>query len=130
MSELEISILSPAKNITKQSAESVTLPSLIGQICILPGHTKMVSELAVGELKIGRDSSNRFFISGGYVDVNDDKVVVMAEVIESPEDIDVVRAKKALDRANKRLSNPTGDVDLVRAMAALMRAKERLALAR
>lgn len=130
MAELDISILSPSKVITQQSASSITLPSTFGQIGILPGHAGMVSELSIGELSIEGQSSQKFFVSGGYVDIRDDKVVVLAEVVERPEDIDRARAEKALERAKMRIDKPTEDVNLARAMAAMARATQRLALAR
>jgi len=68
-------------------------------------------------------------VSGGYVDVNQDVVTVLADVIEGRTEIDVARAEKAKARALARLAKPTADLDVERAMASLARANQRLATA-
>jgi F-type H+-transporting ATPase subunit epsilon len=70
-----------------------------------------------------------YFVSGGYVDVNQDVVTVLADVIESRTEIDLSRAEKAKARALARLAKPTPDLNVERAMLALMRANQRLATA-
>ena len=130
MSELLINIISPSKVILRKSASSITVPSTLGQIGILPGHAKMVSEMSVGELRIGEDQTQRFFVSGGYVDVRDNNVNVLAEVVERPEEISIERAKQSLERAKSRIAKPSEDFDLSRALASLARATQRLEIAK
>jgi F-type H+-transporting ATPase subunit epsilon len=98
---------------------------------ILPGHTRLVSELGVGELNVtGGGQDQKYFVAGGYVDVAEDNVTVLVDVVEKPADIDAERAEKAKQRALDRLNNigSKSDVDLMRAQAALSRAEGRLAI--
>lgn len=130
MHELVVNIFSPSRVIVKKSASSITVPSITGEIGILPGHAKMVSEISIGELKIDGDASQRFFVSGGYVDVKEDNVKVMVEVVERPEEISVERAKKSLERAKSRIEKPSDDFDLARALASIARATHRIEIAK
>ena len=89
----------------------------------------MISELAAGTMTLGTGQEQQiYFISGGYVDVNQDHVTVLADVVERPMDIDVKRAEDAKARALSRFVDSSG-VDIARAQAALLRAERRLALA-
>jgi F-type H+-transporting ATPase subunit epsilon len=130
MAELTINILSPSRVVLRQAASSITLPSVLGQLGILPGHTRLVSEISVGELRVGDDSSQRFFVSGGYIDIKDNNVNVLADVVERPDEISIDRARKALDRAKTRIEKPSADVDLTRALASMTRATQRLEIAK
>jgi F-type H+-transporting ATPase subunit epsilon len=130
MSELNVNILSPAKVVSRTKSEHVQLPGSLGYLGILPGHTRFLSELGVGQLTVHSSSGPVvYFVSGGYVDVNQDVVTVLADVIEKRSDIDVARAEKAKARALARLAKPTADLDVERAMASLGRANQRLATA-
>jgi len=130
MSELHINILSPAKVVARTKSEHVQLPGALGYLGILPGHTRFLSELGVGQLTVHASSGPVvYFVSGGYVDVNQDVVTVLADVIEGRTEIDVARAEKAKARALARLAKPTADLDVERAMASLARANQRLATA-
>lgn len=126
MSELQVSILTPSKIVAKAVATSyLQVPGYLGYLGILPGHTSFVSELGVGELKIGQGNGDAYFVSGGYLDVNNDVVTVMVDVAEKLRDIDRNRAEEAKKRALARLDQKT-DVDTLRAQAALVRAQARL----
>jgi F-type H+-transporting ATPase subunit epsilon len=129
MAELEVSVLCPSKVILKQKTQYLRVPGLSGELGILPGHAQMVSELGIGELALEGEQPLRLFISGGYVDIEHDRVTVLADVVERPEDIDIARAKKSADRAKNRIQKPTGEIDIARAMAALARATKRLSVA-
>lgn len=130
MSELKVNILSPAKVVARAKSEQVQVPGILGYLGILPGHTRFLSEIGVGQLTIQSPSGPMvYFVSGGYVDVNQDVVTVLADVIESRTEIDLSRAEKAKARAIARLAKPTPDLNVERAMLSLMRANQRLATA-
>ena len=129
MAELQVQVLTPAKVVVKTAVQLVELPGALGYMGILPGHTRMISELAAGTMTLGTGQEQQiYFISGGYVDVNQDHVTVLADVVERPMDIDVKRAEDAKARALSRFVDSSG-VDIARAQAALLRAERRLALA-
>ncbi len=131
MSELSVSILSPAKVVSKTKARQVQAPGALGSLGILPGHTALVSELMQGELIVdsaeGQDRTV-YFISGGYLDVAQDDVTVLVDTIEKASEIDAARAEKAKQRALERLEKRGDDVDQARAQASLARAQERLSI--
>jgi F-type H+-transporting ATPase subunit epsilon len=131
MSELEIEILAPDRPIAEVSAVGVTVPGTLGYLTILPGHTPLVSELDTGELLVQKaDESLRYFISGGYVEVANDKLKVLADVVEIPDGIDPGRAEKSRNRALERLEEKAHGLDAMRAQAALKRADSRLNMAK
>jgi F-type H+-transporting ATPase subunit epsilon len=125
MAELQVSVLSPSRIVAKSSTDYLQVPSSSGYLGIMPGHTAYVTEIGVGELKLG--SNDAYFVSGGYLDVNNDKVTVMVDVAERPSEIDRVRAESAQKRALDRLEKKV-DIDIMRAQAALLRAQTRLEL--
>lgn len=132
MTVLKVNIFSPAKVVAKVSATEVMVPGALGYLTILPGHARLVSELGVGELKVGGiDGGNggveTYFVAGGYVDVSQDDVTLLVDVIERPGEIDKNRAEQARQRALDRLDHKAG-VDVQRAQAALLRAEKRLLL--
>ena len=125
---MDVKVLSPEKPVASLACKSVTAPGVEGYFCVLPNHVDFISEVSIGELSLVKDdgSSLRFFMSGGYVEVDDNVVTVLASVVESASDIDLDRAEKAKGRAVDRLEKGDPDIDLVRAQAALKRAQMRL----
>jgi len=124
---LQVEILAPAKIVARVTASAIYLPAYDGEIGILPDHTAFVSELGTGELKIQGASANIYFISGGYIEVVDNKVKVLVDVCENKETIDLARAESAKKRALDRLYGNT-EFDLLRAQSALTRAESRLSM--
>ena len=128
MAELSVSILAPAKMVAKTKGGEVMVPGSQGYLTILPGHARLVSELGVGELRVGAGAGTElFFVAGGYLDVAENQVTVLADVVEKVSEINRDRAQEARKRAIGRLDQKN-DVDLLRAQAALQRAEQRLAL--
>ncbi|MBF0440466.1 MAG: ATP synthase F1 subunit epsilon [Oligoflexales bacterium] len=126
---LSIKVLSPSKPILEVDAKSIILPSTFGYVQILPGHAAYIAEMDVGEIVIEtnkQQETSRFFISGGYVEVENNKVSVLADVIEIPSEIDQNRAEASRKRALDRLSSQDSSVDVERALSALKRAEIRL----
>lgn len=129
MADLQVQILTPAKVVQKTTASQVQLPGSKGYMGILPGHTKLVAELGVGELTVDAQGGKQtYFVAGGFVDVANDQVTVLVDVAEKPGDINRERAEKAKQRALDRLHQKAG-VDVMRAQASLLRAEGRLAIA-
>jgi F-type H+-transporting ATPase subunit epsilon len=130
--ELQVKILSPDRIIYRGPVKSLGLPGELGYMTLLPGHTAMVAELGVGTIVLGgaTTSPEQLFLSGGFVDVSSDVVTVLANVVERPSEINADRAKKALSRANERLTSlKSTDVDVPRALSAKKRAEKRLEIA-
>jgi F-type H+-transporting ATPase subunit epsilon len=126
--KLFLEVVTPQKAIVSEEAEIVIAPGSEGEFGALKGHTTFLTSLNVGTLRY-KDASGKdryLFVNGGFSEVLPDKVTILAESAERRMDIDVERARKAKERAEKRLAAKAADTDLVRAEAALRRAVHRL----
>jgi len=130
MAELNLEIVTPDKPIFNEVIESVTIPGTLGSFQILQNHAPLISTFDVGVLTIKSGSEPAYFsTSGGTIEVNDNKVLVLADSIEPIDQIDVDRAEKAKERAEGRLKRKhEKDMDEERIVAALKRAINRLSV--
>ncbi|MEJ2103321.1 MAG: F0F1 ATP synthase subunit epsilon [Ignavibacteriaceae bacterium] len=128
MAELNLEIITPEKPVFKDQIESVTIPGTIGSFQILKNHAPLISSFEIGLIKIKKNSNDSYYTtSGGTVEVNDNKVLVLADSIEKVDEINADRAKEAMERAEERLKRKNeADVDEARAKAALERALNRI----
>jgi len=107
--------------------EVVVAPGIEGQLGILPHHAPLMTMLLPGELWVRKGGEEfSLAISGGFLEVRPDRVIVLADAAERAEEIDIARAEEAKRRAEERLTHPTEEVDLARAEAALRRSLARL----
>jgi len=126
---MNVQILSPRRPLARVKAKSVRVPGALGAMEILPGHAPLVSEMDIGYLRVGKTADSRslrFFVVGGYVEVHGNDVTVLANIAETPEEIDKKRAEDARRRAEERLAKKEAHTDMNRAQAALLRALARL----
>ncbi|HWP30437.1 MAG TPA: F0F1 ATP synthase subunit epsilon [Fimbriimonadales bacterium] len=129
MSMFQLSVVSPDRIVVDEVAESLVAPGVEGYFGILAGHEPFVSQLKIGALKF-RDAGGRdqkVAVAGGFLEASGDRVIVLADAAERAEEIDIERARAALERARKRLEEK--DVNIVRAQAAIERALNRLKVA-
>jgi len=128
MAELNLEIITPDKPIFNEVIESVTIPGTMGNFQILKNHAPLISTFDVGVVNIKSGSKlNYFSTSGGTVEVNNNKVLVLADSIEPIDQIDLDRAEKAKERAEERLKRKhEKDMDEERAVIALKRAINRI----
>jgi F-type H+-transporting ATPase subunit epsilon len=129
---ISLEIVTPEKKIYSADVYYLHAPASAGGIGIYPHHTPIVTALNAGELSVddGEGHKEDFFISRGFLDVCDDKAVVLASSAERSEDIDLQRAERAKTRAEERLAHPTPDLDSLRAELALKRAIQRIKIAK
>ena len=126
-----LEVVTPAREVVRETVNEAQIPVLGGYIGVLPGHTPLLAEMGIGDLSY-RFSGRIFSCTaiGGFVEVLADRVIVLADAAERADGIDVARAQAARDRAQKRLANPNDpSLDLKRAQAALQRAEVRLQVA-
>jgi F-type H+-transporting ATPase subunit epsilon len=128
---LQLEVVTPERRVLSESVNSVTVPGRNGEMQILPGHAALISELKTGVLSYTEDGTTfQLHVSGGFVEVNDDRVSVLAEIAERPEEIDAARAKLSREHTEKQLSSWTGtEEDFEKARAKLERSMVRLQLA-
>jgi F-type H+-transporting ATPase subunit epsilon len=129
--EFFVDIVSPSKKIFSGNAISFTAPGLNGGFQVLLNHTEFLTPISVGEIElvIDPDTIHHYATSGGFVEVHNNKIIVLAETIERSDDIDTKRAQESLDRAEKRVHDHSKEVDMLRAWMALSKAKNRLKIA-
>ena len=129
--KIQLEIVTPERRVLAEPVDMVTVPGLGGELGILPGHTPLISQLQTGVLTYVQDGkSSPLLVSGGFVEVRDDHVAVLAEVAERPDEIDAARAKLSREKFEKQLNAWSGsEEDLELARTELDRAMVRLQLA-
>jgi F-type H+-transporting ATPase subunit epsilon len=129
--QLYLEVVTPERRVLAEPVNSVTVPGRGGELGILPGHAPLISELQTGVLTYTEDGGSfQLHVSGGFVEVNDDRVAVLAEIAERPEEIDAARARLAREHVEKQLSSWSGtEEDFEKARAKLERSMVRLRLA-
>ena len=126
----KLEIVTPEKKVVDTAAQEVQIPGKNGYLGILPGHAPLITELAVGEIKIRENNGEqKLAVAWGFAEVLPDKVTILAESAERPSEINVDRARKAKERAEQRLTSGDTSVDVDRALDALHRAETRLDVA-
>jgi F-type H+-transporting ATPase subunit epsilon len=127
---LQLDVITPERRLLSEQVDSVTVPGAGGELGILPGHTPLISELRTGVLSYTRGAdTRRLLVSGGFVEVNGDRVSVLADFAELPAEVDAARARAERDEAEKRLGSFTGSPEeLSEVQAQLARAAARLQL--
>ncbi|MEW6546874.1 MAG: F0F1 ATP synthase subunit epsilon [Bacillota bacterium] len=122
-----LEVLTPERRVFRGAVEAVVIPGRQGLLGVLPRHSPMLVILRPGVLVFRREGKKeRMAVSGGVCQVLQDRVLVLADAAELAQDIDVLRARAARDRALARLRSRSAEVDEARARAALERAVARL----
>ena len=124
---LRLEIVTPDRSVVADSVDEVEIPAADGYLGVLPGHTPMLAMLQIGELWYRQGGEKHYVsIAFGFAEVLPDRVTILAELAERPEEIDVARAEAAKRRAEARLASPVPDMDFERARVALMKAIVRI----
>lgn len=127
MSELFLEIISPSRQVFSGEIKSITVPGTKGRFQVLKNHAPIISTFEIGMIKVDLiDKPKYFATAGGTIEVLNNKILVLADSIEASDEIDLDRALKAKERAEKRLAEKNSDIDIVRAQAALARALNRI----
>ncbi|BAC14930.1 F0F1 ATP synthase subunit epsilon [Oceanobacillus iheyensis] len=127
MRTLEVSVVTPGGPVLEESFEMVVCKAETGEIGILPGHIPLVSPLQISAVRLKKGNDTKYLaISGGFMEVQPEKVTILAQSAETASDINVQRAKEAKDRAERRLQAKKDNIDKTRAELALKRAINRL----
>jgi len=102
--KLLFEIVTPERLAFSEEVDEVTLPGSVGEFGILPGHVPFLSTLQIGVVSTRQDGRELYYaVSGGFVEVHEDHVIVLAETAERSDEIDVARAQASKDRAEKIL---------------------------
>lgn len=128
---IRLEVVTPEKYVVDEEVQIAVAPGSLGEFGVLIGHTPFLTTLKTGVMHYTDASgAQRYvFVSGGFAEALPDKVTVLAESAERRKDIDVNRAKAAMERAQERLAQSKAeDIDFNRAKAALERALHRIRL--
>ena len=127
---LQLEVVTPERRLLSEAVDYVTVPGLGGELGILPGHTPLISQLQTGVLSYTQGAVvRRLLVSGGFVEVNADRVSVLADLAEFPEEIDAARARLEREQAERSLGSFSGaPEDFVAARTQLERSLVRLQL--
>jgi F-type H+-transporting ATPase subunit epsilon len=107
--KIQLDVVTPERRVLAEPVDMVTVPGLGGEMGILPGHTPLISQLQTGVLTyVQEGKSYPLHVSGGFVEVRDDHVSVLADIAELPDEIDAARAKLSRDKLEKQLNAWTG----------------------
>jgi F-type H+-transporting ATPase subunit epsilon len=129
---LSLEITTPMRLVVAETVDEVVAPGIEGYFGVLPGHAPFLTTLGIGIVtyRTGREE-HQLAIAGGFAEVRNDKVIILADSAERPDEIDRARAERARERAERRLSGRSNEeVDFMRCQAALARALARLSVAR
>ncbi len=126
----QFEIVTPDRLVAADQAEEMQIPGKNGYLGILPGHAPLITELDVGEISYRRRGvTEHLSVAWGFAEVLPEKVTILAETAERAEEIDVARARQALERAEQRLRSGDPNLDYPRALLAVRRAQVRLQVA-
>ncbi len=130
MSPIKVDVVTAERTVFSDEVDVVVAPGVQGQLGILPHHAPLMTTLKPGALRLRKGGEETVLaISGGFMEVRPDKIIILADAAERAEEIDVARAEAARQRARERLAHHTADLDEASAEAALMRALVRLQVA-
>ena len=131
MAKLQLAVVTAEGESFSGEVDAVVAPGGLGEFTVLPSHARMISSLVPGILRFDQSGDSvSLALSGGFLEVSDNRVTVLADAAERDDAIDVDRAEAALARAQERLASTEADTDLERAMAAVRRARVRVNLGR
>lgn len=131
MASFQFEVVTQERTVVMTEVEYVSLVGVDGKFGVLAGHLPMMASLDIGVLEYGprKGKRRKIALGGGFAEMHDNHLVVMANSAELAEEIDTLRARQAKERAEKRLSDQRSDLDFARAKIALQKALLRLEIA-
>lgn len=125
-----LEVVTPDNTVVREDVEMAVCPGMMGEFGVLPHHVSLLAALKIGALRFRKAGNEEvLFISGGFLDMNNNVCSVLAESAERAADIDVARAMQARERAERRLAAKEEEIDEVRATIALQKAIMRIDIA-
>ena len=124
----QLNIVTAEKIFYEDDVSSIIAPGVEGYLGILADHAPLITSLIPGKLTVKNSAGSEIImaLSGGFLEVLKNKVVILADAVEFAKNIDLERAKKALERATQRLKSMEKEIDIPRAVAALKRSQNRI----
>lgn len=132
MGDLFLEIITPFGIIYEGAVKNCSIPGVVAPFQVLKNHAPMIALIEIGVIKVEDLSGREFFLAsaGGICEIDQNTIRLIVESAEMSDTIDVLRAKEAKERAEKRIKSKDTDVDIDRARLALLRAINRLKVSR
>ncbi len=132
MPTMQLEIVTAERLVYTDQVNGVVAPGMEGELGILPHHAPLLTMLQPGELRIIKEGQPDTYmaVSGGFLEVMANRVVVLADTAERADEIDEARAQEAVRRAQEQVEHRTTNIDMERALASMRRAQTRLKVAR
>ena len=129
-SQLQLQIVSADRLLVNEQVDEVQIPGSMGYLGVLPGHTPLLATLQVGELWYRKGSEKHYLsVAFGFVEIQPDRVTILAQIAEPAHEIDPGRAEAARKRAEERISKAGDPIDFERARISMMKSLIRLQVA-
>ena len=130
MKLLDIEIVTAEKTIFSGQASLIQIPGIEGELGILPSHAPIITELDPGEVLIKNEKEVlSLVLSGGFVEVFNDKVTILADAAERTNEIDIEKTKEAIEKAEKIVESKGSDIDIQKALFVIRASKAQLRVA-
>ena len=130
MSAMKLDIVTAERMVFSEDVDVLVAPGIEGQLGILPHHAPLITMLQSGELLIKTgEAEHRLAVTGGFLEVRSDRVIILADAAEREEEIDIQRAEAAKRRAEEKLKERPAGIDIAQVEAALRRSMTRLEVA-
>ncbi len=128
---MQLQIITAEREVFSGQVDTLVAPGIEGQLGILPNHAPLITVLQPGELMVRADGEESYLaLSGGYMEVLGNRVIILADAAEDVDEIDEARAQEAMERAQQRVANRESEADIQQALASLRRAQVRVTVAR
>ncbi len=123
-----LSIVTPEHTLMEEEVESIMVPGALGYLGVLANHAPLITPITPGKLVVRKSETTEIImaVSGGFLEVSNNRATVLADAVEYADEIDIERAKAALERARSRLQEKPEGFDMDRAIGSLVRAENRL----
>ena len=131
MARMSLNMVTAESETYSGGVDYVVAPGAEGQLTILPQHAALMTSLATGEMRFGADGEEQsLLVTGGFMEVMDNHVTVLADAAERDDEIDPEAAEEAVRRAEEAIAAQPEDVSMERALATLRRAQIRARISR
>jgi F-type H+-transporting ATPase subunit epsilon len=129
--KLLLEIITPTKVVLSEEVDEVTLPTVNGEISILPNHIDLLTKIKPGEMTIHRNGKIELFaITGGFLEISSNHVNILADHAIHADDIEIAKAEQAKERAEKAMKEKGNEKDFAIANAELIKSLLELKVAR
>ena len=127
MSEFRLEIVTPTKLMDEGNVDYIRCPGLDGSFGVMANHQNAIIALGIGEIKVTQNKKEHYFAtSGGFAEIEKEKVQLLVETVERSGEIDSNRAEESLNRVKIRKKDAKGELDQARMDVSMTRAMNRL----